>query len=157
MKILLLQIGKTRDSYIGEGVAEYSSRVRRYLTYEEVSISMPKTTSGTATSRLKKAEADALLTRIVQGDYLVLLDEEGENPGSEGFAAFLAKRMNSSVKRMVFAIGGAYGFDESVLLRADYRLSLSRMTFTHQMVRLIFIEQLYRALTILKGEKYHHG
>src|SRR4051794_29397647 len=115
MKILLLQIGKTHESYIGQGVAEFSIRISRYLTFEEVSISVPKTTAVGDSTRLKKAESAACLKRILQGDYLVLLDEAGEDQGSEAFAAFLSKRMNSSIKRLVFVIGGAYGFDESIV------------------------------------------
>lgn len=155
MKIKLIQIGKTDDSYIKDGVKEFEKRLTKYVVFESVVLNSVKK-SNYNEEVLKKAEGEVLLKEITSSDYLVLLDENGKEFSSRGFALFIESKQNASVKQMIIVIGGAYGFSEEVYKRADAKLSLSKMTFSHQMVRLFFIEQLYRAFTILKGEKYHH-
>ncbi|MES2838428.1 MAG: 23S rRNA (pseudouridine(1915)-N(3))-methyltransferase RlmH [Bacteroidota bacterium] len=155
MKIKLIQIGKTDDSYIKDGVKEFEKRLTKYVVFESVVLNSVKK-SNYNEEVLKKAEGEVLLKEISSSDFLVLLDENGKEFSSRGFAQFIESKQNASVKQLILVIGGAYGFSEEVYKRADAKLSLSKMTFSHQMVRLFFIEQLYRAFTILKGEKYHH-
>jgi 23S rRNA (pseudouridine1915-N3)-methyltransferase len=157
MKILLLQIDKTQDSYISEGVEVFVKRLKNYIAFETKTISVPKNVRQRSTGEQKSEEAK-LITEFLQAeDLLVLLDENGKELTSKDFAAFIAQKQNSSVKRLIFLIGGPFGFDEKIYTRANAKISLSKMTFSHQMVRLFFVEQLYRAFTILKGEKYHHS
>jgi 23S rRNA (pseudouridine1915-N3)-methyltransferase len=156
MRIALLQIDKTQDSYISEGTEVYSRRLKNYTAFETITINMPKAVRQRSVGEQKKEESRQILGHLESDDCLVVLDENGKELSSVGFAAFIGARQNASVKRLVFLIGGPFGFDDAVYKRAAYTLSLSRMTFSHQMVRLFFVEQLYRAHTILKGEKYHH-
>ncbi|MDP3463941.1 MAG: 23S rRNA (pseudouridine(1915)-N(3))-methyltransferase RlmH [Bacteroidales bacterium] len=156
MKILLITIGKTDEAYLEEGIARYVKRIRFYLPFELKTIPDPKNRKTLSIEQQKKAEADLILATINNSDELVLLDENGPNPDSRAFSGWLDKKILAGGKRIVFAIGGPYGFSEEVYARAQSKLSLSKMTFSHQMVRLIFLEQLYRALTISKGEPYHH-
>lgn len=157
MKILLIQVDKTQEAWLGEGVEIYHRRLKNYAAYEVKTINMPKTLRQRSESEQKAGEAKELLALLKPEDQLVLLDERGKEFTSTGFAEFIAQRQNASVKRLVFAIGGPFGFDEAVYSRAAHKIALSQMTFSHQMVRLFFAEQLYRAFTILKGEKYHHS
>jgi 23S rRNA (pseudouridine1915-N3)-methyltransferase len=156
MKIILVQIEKTSENYIENGTSVYQNRLKNYISFETVTINMPKQLRQKSFEEQKKAEAQEILKQIDSSDFLVCLDEKGQQLSSIKFSEFLNKRMVSGVKRLVFVIGGPFGIDMSVLDKAQYTLSLSEMTFSHQMIRLFFCEQLYRAFTILKNEKYHH-
>lgn len=156
MKIQLLVVGKTDAPYLKEAISLYVSRIIHYLPFElEVMPDVKKTKS--LTEKQQKEKEGALLLKSLQpGDYVVLLDEKGKEYSSVDFAAFIEKSMHIVPKRLVFIIGGPYGFSEAVYQAAKGKISLSRMTFSHQMVRLFFVEQLYRAMTILNNEPYHH-
>lgn len=157
MKIALLQTGKTTERHISEGVEIYSSRVTKYTGFEIITIPDLKNTRNKMTSMEQKMrEGRKILEALRKDDYVVLLDERGKELNTVEFAGWIEKRYADPRKRNVFIIGGAWGFSEEVYSRADFRLSLSKMTFPHQLVRLLFIEQLYRAFTILNGEPYHH-
>lgn len=156
MKIVLLLIGKTDDGYLEEGIAKYVTRLKHYAPFEIKTIPDLRNRK-TLSMEQQKSEEDALLMAQFQaGDRIILLDENGKSLTSVGFAADLEHQMASGCKRLVFVIGGPYGFASPVYDKADAKMSLSPMTFSHQMVRLIFVEQLYRAFTIIKGEPYHH-
>lgn len=156
MKFLLLQVDPTQEKYIEEGTSLYLKRLKNYTQFEIATINVPKNIRLRTFNEQKVFEAKLINGFLQKEDFLVLLDENGEALSSVTFSEFIRKRQNASIKRIVFLIGGPYGFDESVYQRCDYKLSLSKMTFSHQMIRLFFVEQLYRAFTILKGEKYHH-
>lgn len=156
MEIQLLTIGRTASSYIADGISDYCGRLRRYVPFSIISIPDIRKAKSLSEAQQKEEEGKALLSRITTADLLVLLDERGEQLTSIGFSEWLQRRMASGRKRIIFAIGGPYGFSESVYARADAKISLSRMTFNHEMVRLFFTEQIYRAMTILRGEPYHH-
>jgi len=156
MKILLIQIEKTTDSYLNEGVKIYTERLKNYVTFSTETIVMPKNVRQKPFEEQKRAEAQEILKFLEPSDYLVCMDEHGKQFTSVQFADFLNKRMVSGAKRLVFLIGGPFGIDKSILDKSSYILSLSNMTFSHQMIRLFFTEQLYRGFTILKNEKYHH-
>ncbi len=156
MKTYLWVIGKTDAAFIKEGIAEYEKRLMRYLPYEMKILPDVKNARNMTEILQKEKEGELILEQLQAGDWLVLLDEKGMQYTSAGFADYLAQKMLRGIKRLVFVIGGPYGFAEAVYRRADEKISLSRMTFSHQMVRMIFTEQLYRAMTILKGEPYHH-
>ena len=156
MKISLLVIGKTDAGYVREGIAEYEKRLQRYVTYEMKVLPDVKNAKNLTEALQKEKEGEMILGEILATDWVVLLDEKGREFTSVEFAGFLAQKMVGSVKKMVFVVGGPYGFSERVYQRANDKISLSRMTFSHQRLRMIFTEQLYRAMTILKGEPYHH-
>ena len=156
MKILLLTIGKTDEDYLANGIKKYVGRLGHYASFEMKELPDPRNRKTLSEEQQKKAESFLLLQQLQPADQVVLLDENGKPYTSVAFAESLEKQMTSSVKRLVFVIGGPYGFAQEVYDRANAKLSLSPMTFSHQMVRLIFVEQLYRAFTILKGEPYHH-
>ncbi len=156
MKILLIQIEKTTDSYLTEGIKIYAERLKNYVSFNTETISMPKIIRQKPFEEQKRAEALEIQKLLESSDYLVCMDEHGKQFTSIQFADFLNKRMVSGCKRLVFLIGGPYGIDQSVLNKSSYILSLSDMTFSHQMIRLFFCEQLYRGFSILKNEKYHH-
>ena len=156
MKITLLSIGKTDDAYIRDGIDKYLKRLKHYTKLELLDLPELKNTKALTQEQQKSKEAELLLKKINPTDFVILLDEKGMELSSSQFAAYLDKKAVASTASMVFVIGGPYGFDASVYQRANDKLSLSRMTFSHQMVRLFFVEQLYRAHTILKGEPYHH-
>ena len=156
MKILFLVIGKTDEAYLEQGVEKYMARLRHYVSVEMKVIPDIKNRKTLTEEQQKKLEGELIISNLQGGDVLVLLDEKGRSHSSAQFAASLNKLMASGCKRIVFVVGGPYGFDKAVYDKADEKLSLSPMTFSHQMVRLIFVEQLYRAFTILKGEPYHH-
>ncbi|HEY4337827.1 MAG TPA: 23S rRNA (pseudouridine(1915)-N(3))-methyltransferase RlmH [Puia sp.] len=149
MKILLWSVGKNNDPYVKPGIDDFSRRITRYFPSDWNLIAPPKNAT-------KKNEAELILGQLTKDDFLVALDERGKQMTSEGLAQFIQTRANSGGKNLVFLIGGVYGLDESVLARADYRWSLSQLTLPHQLVRLVLAEQLYRACTILRNEKYHH-
>lgn len=156
MKIVLLTVGKTTAKNIVSGIEMYTERIRHYVPFELVSIPDLKSTAALSADQQKVREGQGIIAALNPGDRVVLLDERGEMLTSRKFAQRFQQRMSAGVKRLVFVVGGPYGFSEEVYARADARLSLSAMTFPHDLVRLLFIEQLYRAMTILKGEKYHH-
>lgn len=156
MKIILMAIGKTRSRLLADGVEEYSGRINRYLPFETFFLPDVRTTRTMTEPMQKELEGQMMLERLQPSDYVMLLDERGTEMTSREFAGFVDKRMSSGLKRLVFVIGGPYGFPPAMYERADAKLSLSRMTFSHEMVRLFFTEQVYRAMTILRGEPYHH-
>lgn len=156
MKILLIQIEKTTDLYLAEGIKIYTDRLKNYIQFSAETLVMPKAVRQKPIDEQKRVEAAEIRKLLEPSDYLVCMDEHGKQFTSVGFAEFLNKRMVSGCKRLVFLIGGPYGIDISILGKASYVLSLSEMTFSHQMIRLFFTEQLYRGFSILKNEKYHH-
>ncbi len=156
MKIRLIVIGKTNADYLKTGENDYEDRLKHYCKFEELIIPSIKNGGKLSNKDLKNKEGKLILKNIDSMDQVILLDENGEFFSSVNFSNLLNQKLQSSAKRLVFVIGGAFGFSEEVYSRADSKISLSKMTFSHQMIRLIFKEQLYRAFTILKGEKYHH-
>lgn len=156
MNILLILIGKTDENYIETGLSEYLKRLKKYVNFEIFIIPRNKNSKNLSENEQKKYESKKIMEKISKSDYLVLLDEKGKSRSSTEFADFLNNRMSSGIKNLVFLIGGPYGVDNSVYERANYKLSLSKMTFSHQIIRLFFLEQIYRAFTILNNEPYHH-
>lgn len=156
MKILLLMVGKTDDKYLNEGISIYLNRLVHYTSFESKAIPDVRKGRTLSEAQQKAWEGDQLLASVVPSDLVVLLDDKGREYTSRGFSDWIEKQMMAGTKRLVFVIGGPYGFSSSVYERANAKLSLSRMTFSHQMVRLIFVEQLYRAFSIHRGEPYHH-
>lgn len=156
MKINLVVIGKTDDKYIVEGLKKYGDRLKHYISFEYRELPDVKKGKNFSQEQQKKLEGEALINSIRPGDFVVLLDEKGKMLSSREFASFIEKRMISGTRRLLFFIGGPYGFSEDVHKKINEKLSLSKMTFSHQLVRLVFFEQLYRAMTILKNEPYHH-
>lgn len=156
VKVCLLVIGKTDAEFVRAGIAEYEKRLKYYIPYEMKVIPDVRNTRSMSEMQQKEREGELLSGQLEAADYVVLLDERGSEYTSKAFADFLARKMLTNIKRLVFVIGGPYGFSEEVYKRANMKISLSKMTFSHQMVRMIFAEQLYRAMTILKGEPYHH-
>ncbi len=156
MKICLLVIGKTDESYLQKGLEIFLKRIPHYILFEMKVIPDIKNAKNLSRDQQKEKEGELILQQLLPSDELILLDENGLEVSSVDFARFLEKKMLSGIKRLVFVIGGPYGFSENVYSKASGKMSLSKMTFSHQMVRLIFAEQLYRAFTILKGEPYHH-
>lgn len=155
MKITLLVVGKTTDMHIETLIQEYQKRLSHYLPFSLHIIPELKNTKALTPDQQKIAEGELILRSLTSGTDLILLDEHGKEFRSIEFADYIQKRMSSG-RDVVFAVGGPYGFSEAVYQRANGKISLSKMTFSHQMVRLFFVEQLYRALTILRGEPYHH-
>lgn len=156
MKITFITVGKTEDAYLKEGIEKYVKRLKHYTKLELAEIPELKNTKALTEDQQKAKEAELILKKVTAQDHLILLDEAGQELTSVQFANYLNKRAIGSVASLVFVVGGPYGFDQSVYQRANDKISLSRMTFSHQMVRLFFVEQLYRAFTIIKGEPYHH-
>jgi len=156
MKILLLVIGKTNEKYLIEVIAEYQKRVSFYLPFQLEVIPELKNTKSLSFNLQKEKSSELILKFVQESDEVILLDDKGKSYTSMEFASYMEKKMATGNKRLVFVIGGPYGFSDELYLRANSKLSLSKMTFSHQMIRLIFLEQLYRAMTILKGEPYHH-
>ena len=156
MTIELIVIGKTDSKEIAALVELYVRRVNHYCRFAVTALPDVRNTKSKTVRQQRTAEGEAILRQLADGDYVTLLDERGEEYRSVEFALWLQKRLNSGVKRLVLVIGGPYGFSDEVYARADGRLSLSRMTFSHQIVRAIFAEQIYRAFTILNNEPYHH-
>lgn len=149
-------MGKTDEDFFAEGIEVYKKRLKRYIQFETEMAPDIKNAKSLSEKEQKAQEGEVLFKRLQETDYVVLLDDKGKSYKSTEFAQFIEKKMHSVPKRLVFVIGGAYGFSEAIYARANEKLSLSKMTFTHQMVRLVFVEQLYRAFTILKNEPYHH-
>ena len=156
MKIVLVVVGKTNEKYLTEGISDYQKRLNHYTNFEIVEISNIKNAKNFSEKELIKKEGEMILKQINTSDYLVLLDDKGNVFSSPSFAEKLQQWMISGKKRLVFVVGGAYGLSQEVYHRGNEKLSLSKMTFSHQMVRLFFVEQLYRGYTILNNEPYHH-
>ena len=153
MKIRLLWVGKTQEEWVRRGIDEYAGRIRRYVPLE---VAEAREEKGAVAAAMRDREGDRLAKLVPKNARLVLLDERGEEMTSPGFAEFLACSRDGGVANLVFAIGGAYGFSESLRARADRTIALSLMTFTHQMVRVFLLEQIYRGYTIINNEPYHH-
>jgi 23S rRNA (pseudouridine1915-N3)-methyltransferase len=156
MKIQFWSIGKAHESYIKAGVEDFTKRISKYYPVEWNIIPVPKNAGMLSEMDLKKKEGETILGWLAKDDYLVALDEKGKQLDSAQLANFIQQRGNESRRNLVFLIGGAFGIDQAILKRADYKWSLSNLTFPHQLVRLILAEQVYRACTILRNEKYHH-
>jgi 23S rRNA (pseudouridine1915-N3)-methyltransferase len=156
MKIVLLVVGKTSKQYLIDGISEYQKRLQHYIGFEILEIPNIKKAKNISNVELIKKEGESILNTLHSSDYLVLLDEQGKDFTSLKFSQKLQGWMLSGKKRLVFVVGGAYGFSEEIYIRGDEKLSLSIMTFSHQMVRLFLVEQIYRGYTILNNEPYHH-
>ena len=153
MKITLIAVGKTKEKYLQDGVEEYVKRLTRFATFDIVVVPEGKTTDSAVG---KQKEGEAILAKIEKNDYVMLLDERGKQFTSEKFAGYIDTKAALGTKTLVFVIGGAFGFTDKVYERANEKIALSEMTFSHQMIRLFFTEQLYRAYTIIKGHPYHN-
>lgn len=156
MKIILSLVGKTTTAYLREGIDEYAKRVNRYIPFEIRVLPDIKSTKKMTEQKQKEAEGELMLAQLQPGDHVVLLDERGAEMTSRGFAEYLEKKSLTVAKQIVFMVGGPYGFSKEVYERANDKMSLSKMTFPHELVRLFFVEQLYRAMTIQRNEPYHH-
>lgn len=157
MKITLIQVGKTAQPYLIEGIQEYQSRLKHYCNFEMITLIPTKGAQSSGNvSLIKNADSNLILSKINAADYVVLLDERGKEHSSLAFSEFINGHQMNATKNLVFVIGGAFGFSDALYQRAQTKISLSKLTFSHQMVRLFFVEQLYRAFTIIKGESYHH-
>lgn len=156
MKISLIFVGKTTDSAVDHGVEKYLKRMKRYIPFQIDIIPALKNTRNMSEAEIKIKEGESIINRLGPSDFLVLLDEKGIEMTSFQFASFIEKSMHLSIKNLVFVVGGAYGFSEKVYQKAQRKISLSQMTFSHQIIRMIFLEQIYRAFTIIKNEPYHH-
>ena len=156
MKVNFWVVGKTTDTYIIPGLTDYNKRLTKYCNYEYNELPAAKLGKNSTPIETKLKEEKSILEKLEKSDFLILLDEKGKEFHSKGFGDYLSHHQMIGTKSLVFLIGGAYGFSEAIYKRANTKIALSQMTFTHQMVRLIFSEQLYRGFTITKGEKYHH-
>ena len=156
MKIRIIVIGKTQKKFLLEGELEYLKRLKHYIQVEKIEIPDIKNAKNMTVDQIKLAEGKLILSKIESGGLVVLLDEKGKEYDSVHFSKWNQERMNRGIKHITFVIGGPYGFSNELYARGDEKLALSKMTFSHQMIRLFFIEQLYRAFTILKNEPYHH-
>jgi 23S rRNA (pseudouridine1915-N3)-methyltransferase len=157
MKITLIVVGKTTFGWVAQAVEMYSKRIKKYVSFDIKYIADIKNSKNMTEEIQKNKEGELILSMLDLKDTIILLDEKGKDLSSTEFADFVNGKILSSAKSLIFIIGGAYGFSQDVYKRANEKLSLSRMTFSHQSVRLVFTEQLYRAFTIIKGEPYHHG
>ncbi len=155
MKIKLIVVGNTDESYLQKGQEKYLDKLKHYISFEMIVLKDVKVGKKNDVKIQKQEEAKMILSKVSASDILILLDENGNEYNSIQFSSFIQKRLNSG-NDLIFVIGGPFGFSDEMYQRADFKLSLSKMTFSHQMVRLFFVEQLYRAFSILKGEKYHH-
>lgn len=156
MKVSLILVGRTVNKHLTELIDDYASRVKHYVGFDITVIPELKNTKSLTSDQQKQQEGEQILRQQQQGDHIVLLDEHGKEMRSIEFSKYMEKKMQTNSKRLVFVIGGPYGFSPEVYAKANDKLSLSQMTFSHQMIRLIFVEQLYRAMTIMRGEPYHH-
>lgn len=157
MELVLLVIGKTKTKFVQAGIEEYLKRLRRYVPFKIQELPDLKQTRGLSEIQQKEKEGELILGQITDSDLVILLDENGKEYNSLDFAVYMERLMITGKKRVLFVIGGPYGFSTDVYQRADSLLSLSKMTFNHEMVRMFFTEQIYRAMTILRGEPYHHS
>ena len=150
-------IGKTDQPYLNEGISEYVSRLKHYIPTELIIIQALKNVGNLSPEQIKQKEGELVLKQINTNDVVILLDENGKQYASIEFADFMQQQMNRSIQNLVFIIGGAYGFSQEIHSKFTKKISFSKMTFSHQMIRLFFVEQVYRAFTILKNESYHHS
>ncbi len=157
MKVACWTIGKTKEPYLREGIRQYEKRLKRYLSFGWTEIPDVRQAGKMPADKLMAEEAGLIRQRIQPNDRLILLDENGKQLTSPGFAGFLDNELQHTAGKLIFVVGGAYGFTDELKKEAHHLLSLSKMTFSHQMVRLFFIEQMYRAMTILRNEPYHHA
>ncbi len=157
MKIKVLAVGITSESYLKEGMEHYIQRMKHYTRFEWQELRKSKSKGNLSRKDQNKKEEALIMNALQPRDFVVLLDDGGRHYSSESFAGFIQKRMNQGLNQLVFVVGGAYGFSEALYNRADALVSLSKMTFSHQLVRILFLEQLYRAFTILNNEPYHHA
>ncbi len=156
MKILLLAIGKINDQYLSTSIEKYTSRINHYVNFQINDIYQKSASKKLSFIEYKNKEAELIMKKLLPSDYVILLDEKGDLQSSINFSKKIQSYMNRGISRLVFIIGGAYGSSEKIFNRSDHIISLSKMTFSHQMARLFFVEQLYRAYTIIKNESYHH-
>lgn len=156
MKGVLIVVGKTTDKRFEAIIQEYIERIRHYIPFTIEVIPELKNTKGLSQDEQKKREGEQILKSLQAGDYIVLLDEHGSERNSMDFASWMQKKMAAGPKRLVFIVGGPYGFSDAIHQKGNEKISLSRMTLSHQMIRMFFVEQIYRAMTILNGEPYHH-
>ncbi|MCH5240420.1 MAG: 23S rRNA (pseudouridine(1915)-N(3))-methyltransferase RlmH [Muribaculaceae bacterium] len=156
MEISLLSIGKISAGWIQEGIGIFEKRLPRYIKYSSIILPDIRNVKSLTQDQIKEEEGRQILSRLEAADFVVLMDERGIEYTSRGFSEWIQKQMNSGRKRLVLVIGGPYGFSEEVYQRADLKMSISKMTFTHEMAKLVVTEQIYRAFTILRGEPYHH-
>jgi len=156
MKLVLLMTGKTDQAWIREGVAEYEKRISKYARFELITLPDVKNPGNRSAATVKEKEAEKMLSAFKSDDHVVLLDEHGKSYSTTALATYISRAMMLPKKRMVFVTGGPWGFHQSVRDRADHILSLSDLTFSHQVVRLLFAEQLYRVLSVIAGDPYHH-
>ncbi len=156
MKITLIQIEKTDEKWLIEGIEKYEKRLKHYTTFDTLTLSLSKAIRSKSFDEQKKEESKLLLPVLEKFDLIILLDENGKGYTSESFSTQIQKWLNEGKKSICFVIGGPFGFHEDVYKMAHSKICLSQMTFSHQMIRLFFVEQLYRGFSILKGEKYHH-
>ena len=156
MKTEFWMIGKTAFPYLNEGMKIYEKRLKRYLSYQTLILPDAKNANKLPSEKLKEKEGELVLKKLNSTDLLILLDERGKQYSSIEFSNFMEKKLFSGKKRMIFLVGGAFGFSDEIYRRANEKISLSKMTFSHQMIRVFFMEQLFRAMTILKNEPYHN-
>ncbi len=156
MKIKLLVVGKTDDKRIQSLIDDYTNRLKHYIPFDLEVIPDIKNVKKLSMDQQKTKEGELILSKVSPSDRLILLDEKGKEFSSMNFSKYIQKHMNSGVKQVIFVVGGPYGFSKEVYSKAQGKISLSQMTFSHQMIRLFFVEQIYRAFTILKNEPYHH-
>jgi len=156
MKISLICIGKTDEKFIQEGIDKYLKRLKHYISFQLLVLPDVKNVKNLSESQQKEKEGELLFKQLSTQDFVILLDERGKEIRSVEFARYFERKMLASTQHMVFLIGGPYGFSDEIIQRANDKISLSKLTFSHQMVRLFFVEQVYRAFSILKGEPYHH-
>lgn len=156
MRVALLLVGKTVNKHFVELIDDYASRVKHYISFDIITIPELKNTKNLSAEQQKQQEGELILKQLQVGDHIVLLDEHGKELRSIEFSKYMEQKMQTVSRRLVFIIGGPYGFSPDVYAKANEQLSLSKMTFSHQMIRLIFVEQFYRAMTIMRGEPYHH-
>lgn len=156
MKITLITMGKTEDSYLSEGINIYTKRLKHYVPFRILEITELKNTKNLSREQQKIKEAELIFKNINNTDHVILLDENSNELSSRQFSEFLNKKMVGGQQHLIFIVGGPYGFSKEVYDRSNEKISFSKMTFSHQMIRLFFVEQIYRAYTILKGEPYHH-
>lgn len=156
MNIKLVVVGKTEEKYLRDGIEIFEKRLKFYIPYEMVIIPSLKDTKNLSPQMVKDKEGELILKQVAKADKVVLFDEKGKEFRSLEYADFLQKNMNSGIKTLAFVVGGAFGFSDEVYNKADLKIAMSKMTFSHQMIRLMIVEQIYRAFTILKNEPYHN-
>ena len=156
MDILLISVGKISSTWIHDGVESFNSRINKYIKYQTKDLPDIKNAKSLSKDKIKEEEGKLILNELIPSDFVVILDERGKEYTSRGFAEWIEKQMVSGRKRLIFVIGGPYGFSREVYARADIKIALSEMTFTHEMAKLFITEQIYRSMTILRGEPYHH-